>query len=268
MGGVRLNPVSERGGTHIDVAVIAFRFVTETAPGKIHGRLPGYHVSHSSRRGPGPTLIADFARIVEVIQRYEVPRQGVFVRSTAAAKLGQVRGGDPRARSSEPERRHGEADGRCLRCKTVEVDLHGNAIYLALSTQLPLNCKSAGLRVPKERHNGAYWARITKGLDFSKEDLIDAETYNWCILRKGIMGNKLCLGDRIGFKPSKSGGEGSGRLTLKRPEPQYLGGRLKYNSGPRSRRFALGERRPFHSPITQRAAGADVKMKTHIRMRP
>ena len=89
--GVRLNPVSERGGTHIDVAVIAFRFVTETAPGKIHGHLLGYSVSHSSRRGPGPTLIADFARIVEVIQRYEVPRQGVFVRSTAAAKLGQVR---------------------------------------------------------------------------------------------------------------------------------------------------------------------------------
>jgi hypothetical protein len=98
---------------------------------------------------------------------------------------------------------------------------------LLCSMQLPLNCKSAGLRAPKERHNGAYWARIAKGLDFSKEDLIDAETYN-CILWKGIMGNKPYPGDRTGFKRSNRG-EGFGRLTLKTPEPLYLGGRLKYN---------------------------------------
>jgi YVTN family beta-propeller protein len=73
---------------------------------------------------------------------------------------------------------------------------------LLCSTQLPLNCKSAGLRVPKEKHNAAYWARVSKGLDFSKEDLVDPETYNR-ILWKGIMGNKPYPGDRNGFKASK-----------------------------------------------------------------
>jgi hypothetical protein len=54
----------------------------------------------------------------------------------------------------------------------------------------------------KEKHNAAYWARVTKGMDFSKEDLVDAETFNR-ILWKGIMGNKPYPGDVFGYKPSK-----------------------------------------------------------------
>jgi hypothetical protein len=79
---------------------------------------------------------------------------------------------------------------------------------LLCSTQLPLNCKSAGLAAPKEKHNGAYWARVTRGLDFSKEDVVDAEMYNR-ILWKGIVGNKPYPGDRSGFKPSKLAGKDS-----------------------------------------------------------
>jgi DNA-binding beta-propeller fold protein YncE len=57
------------------------------------------------------------------------------------------------------------------------------------SSQLPVNCSSAHLKPPKEKHDMAYWARVTKGLDFSKEDRVDEDLYNR-ILWKGIMGNK------------------------------------------------------------------------------
>src|SRR5262249_31889996 len=57
------------------------------------------------------------------------------------------------------------------------------------STSLPINCSTAGLKIPKEKHSAAYWARVTKGLDFSKEARVD-ETLNTRILWKGIMGNK------------------------------------------------------------------------------
>jgi DNA-binding beta-propeller fold protein YncE len=57
------------------------------------------------------------------------------------------------------------------------------------STALPISCSSAGLKIPKEKHSAAYWAKVTKGLDFSKEDRVDEDLYNR-ILWKGIMGNK------------------------------------------------------------------------------
>jgi hypothetical protein len=41
----------------------------------------------------------------------------------------------------------------------------------------------------KSTHSGAYWARATKGLDFTKEDLVDGKDYNH-ILWKGLMGNQ------------------------------------------------------------------------------
>lgn len=60
---------------------------------------------------------------------------------------------------------------------------------LLYTTQLPLPQKAAGLRIPKQTHDAKYWARVTKGLDFSKEDLVDDDLYNR-ILWKGIMGKK------------------------------------------------------------------------------
>jgi YVTN family beta-propeller protein len=60
---------------------------------------------------------------------------------------------------------------------------------LLYNTQLPLPPKAAGLRIPKQRHDVNYWAKVTKGLDFSKEDLVDEDQYNR-ILWKGIMGRK------------------------------------------------------------------------------
>jgi hypothetical protein len=36
-------------------------------------------------------------------------------------------------------------------------------------------------------HDGAYWARVTRGMNFSREDAIDVEAYNH-ILWKGLMG--------------------------------------------------------------------------------
>jgi DNA-binding beta-propeller fold protein YncE len=60
---------------------------------------------------------------------------------------------------------------------------------LLYTTQLPLPAKTAGLRIPKQTHTAAYWAKVTRGLDFSKEDRVDEDVYNR-ILWKGIMGKK------------------------------------------------------------------------------
>ncbi len=49
--------------------------------------------------------------------------------------------------------------------------------------------KSARLNAPKSTHDGKYWARVTKGMDFSSEDKFDFALYNR-ILWKGLMGNK------------------------------------------------------------------------------
>ena len=57
------------------------------------------------------------------------------------------------------------------------------------NTQLPLPPKAAGLIVPKPTHNAKYWARVTKGMDFTDADRVDSAVYNR-ILWKGMMGNK------------------------------------------------------------------------------
>ena len=57
------------------------------------------------------------------------------------------------------------------------------------ATSLPMPPKAAGLIVPKSTHSAKYWARVTKGMDFSDADRIDFATYNH-ILWKGIMGNR------------------------------------------------------------------------------
>jgi hypothetical protein len=43
--------------------------------------------------------------------------------------------------------------------------------------------------VPKSTHNAEYWARVTRGLDFSDADRVDPVLYNR-ILWKGMKGNK------------------------------------------------------------------------------
>ncbi len=60
---------------------------------------------------------------------------------------------------------------------------------LLYNTQLPLPKAAVGLRIPKPVHNAAYWAKVTKGMDFSAEDRIDFAQYNH-ILWRGMMGNK------------------------------------------------------------------------------
>jgi DNA-binding beta-propeller fold protein YncE len=56
-------------------------------------------------------------------------------------------------------------------------------------TTLPLPSKRAGLIVPKPTHNAKYWARVTKGMDFTAEDRFDFARYNR-ITWNGMMGNK------------------------------------------------------------------------------
>ena len=57
------------------------------------------------------------------------------------------------------------------------------------NTSLPLPPKTAGLVVPKLKHDAKYWARVTREMDFSDADRIDFGVYNR-ILWKGMMGNK------------------------------------------------------------------------------
>jgi DNA-binding beta-propeller fold protein YncE len=49
--------------------------------------------------------------------------------------------------------------------------------------------KTARLNVPKSTHDAKYWAKVTKGMDFTSEDKFDFAAYNR-ILWKGLMGNK------------------------------------------------------------------------------
>jgi len=57
------------------------------------------------------------------------------------------------------------------------------------ATELPLPNAPVGMVVPKSTHNSAYWARVTRGLDFSDSDRVDPLVYNR-ILWKGMMHNR------------------------------------------------------------------------------
>lgn len=57
------------------------------------------------------------------------------------------------------------------------------------NTQLSLPPRPVGLAVPKPKHNAAYWARATRGMDFDDEDKVDPRDFNH-ILWKGLMASK------------------------------------------------------------------------------
>ena len=61
--------------------------------------------------------------------------------------------------------------------------------YLYGTSLKPLLPPQAGLIVPKPRHDAKYWARVTKGMDFSDADRIDDAAYNR-ILWNGMMGSR------------------------------------------------------------------------------
>ena len=56
-----------------------------------------------------------------------------------------------------------------------------------LASELP--ARSVGMVVPKSTHSAKYWARVTRGMDFSSQDKFNFARYNR-ILWKGLMGNK------------------------------------------------------------------------------
>ena len=61
---------------------------------------------------------------------------------------------------------------------------------LLYRSQLPIVPHNrAGLAVPKPARDAKYWAKVTKGLDFTDADRLEPEDFNR-ILWKGLMGNK------------------------------------------------------------------------------
>ncbi len=62
------------------------------------------------------------------------------------------------------------------------------------NTTLPLPDKPVGMIIPRPTHDAKYWAHVTKGFDFSKEDRVDPEAYNR-ILWQGLKGNAVYPGD-------------------------------------------------------------------------
>jgi hypothetical protein len=62
------------------------------------------------------------------------------------------------------------------------------------NTTLPLPTPVAGLKIPKPTHDAKYWAHVTKGFDFSKEDRLDPEAYNR-ILWEGLKSGQVYPGD-------------------------------------------------------------------------
>ena len=59
---------------------------------------------------------------------------------------------------------------------------------LLRGTQLPL-LPSAEAKVERPTHDAAWWIAATEGMDFSKEDAVDAQAYNR-ILWRGLMGER------------------------------------------------------------------------------
>jgi hypothetical protein len=57
------------------------------------------------------------------------------------------------------------------------------------ATALPLPAPPLGMKIPKSSHNSVYWARVTRGLDFSDADRVNSLLYNR-ILWKGMMHDK------------------------------------------------------------------------------
>ena len=57
------------------------------------------------------------------------------------------------------------------------------------ATELPLPGAPVGMVIPKSTHDAAYWARVTRGLDFSDADHLDPLVYNR-IIWKGMMHGK------------------------------------------------------------------------------
>jgi DNA-binding beta-propeller fold protein YncE len=57
------------------------------------------------------------------------------------------------------------------------------------NTRLPLPPRPVGLVVPRPTQSAAYWAKATKGMDFSSEDKFDFAAYNR-ILWKGLHGDE------------------------------------------------------------------------------
>jgi hypothetical protein len=60
---------------------------------------------------------------------------------------------------------------------------------LLYNTSLPLPPRPTGMVVPRPPHNAKYWARVTKGMNFSDADLVDGGAFNR-VLWKGLMGDK------------------------------------------------------------------------------
>jgi DNA-binding beta-propeller fold protein YncE len=60
---------------------------------------------------------------------------------------------------------------------------------LLTNTTLPFASTSSSMKAPKPTHDAAYWAKVTRGMDFSAEDRFNFAQYNR-ILWQGLMGNK------------------------------------------------------------------------------
>ncbi|HWD99399.1 MAG TPA: hypothetical protein VG345_10190, partial [Bryobacteraceae bacterium] len=69
-----------------------------------------------------------------------------------------------------------------------------NPAPILYNSSLPLPSKPAALRVPKPTHDAKYWARVTKGFDFSKEDRVDPEAFNR-VMWRGLKGDTVYPGD-------------------------------------------------------------------------
>lgn len=98
---------------------------------------------------------------------------------------------------------------------------------LLAGTTLPIPANEfAGLKPMKSTHDAAYWAEVTKGMDFSVEDRIDFAKYNH-ILWKGIMGDKPYPETQSGLDLRQNRAE-----LLKRHQQQEItAAAVKSNSG-------------------------------------
>ena len=92
---------------------------------------------------------------------------------------------------------------------------------LLYATQLPLPPKPAHLVVPTSTHDAAYWARVSKGMDFSSEDRFDFAAYNR-VLWAGLMGDTSypAVSNGLDLRRNRARLLAEHRLSLKQNAPR------------------------------------------------
>src|SRR5215469_9938630 len=88
---VGFQALGKRGQRNVDTAIGSFRVVAQTATGIVHWRLLLDHIGRACRGRPGPAVIADFAGVIEVVERDKASCQLVKIGRDGLGEFRELR---------------------------------------------------------------------------------------------------------------------------------------------------------------------------------